>query len=148
MHIEIRGGCLLVGVNVLHIRNNSLNANCSTPGLIWVSKFAGSIQVLIAGIIEPLIFEQSSLVGCYYGLLGLGIYDVNDYLKANPASFHSTASAREIRSSNWKSRMRFRAPIAAALAFGQGACAAFGLTSTSSRFQVDTDAGLVFEVNR
>ncbi|KAF2122537.1 Rhamnogalacturonase B, N-terminal-domain-containing protein [Lophiotrema nucula] len=35
-----------------------------------------------------------------------------------------------------------------ALAFAQEARAAFGLTSTSSRFVVDTDAGLVFEVDR
>jgi rhamnogalacturonan endolyase len=44
--------------------------------------------------------------------------------------------------------MRFLALIATALTFGQGTNAAFGLTSTSTRFKVDTDAGLVFEVNR
>jgi len=44
--------------------------------------------------------------------------------------------------------MRFFATSATALALSQGASAAFGLTSTSSRFIVDTDGGLVFEVNR
>ncbi|KAF2738273.1 Rhamnogalacturonase B [Polyplosphaeria fusca] len=34
------------------------------------------------------------------------------------------------------------------LTFGRGAHAAFGLTSTSSGFRVDTDAGLVFEVKK
>ncbi|KAF1994967.1 polysaccharide lyase family 4 protein [Amniculicola lignicola CBS 123094] len=33
-------------------------------------------------------------------------------------------------------------------AFGRGAQAVFGLSSTSTRFTVDTDAGLVFEVNK
>ncbi|KAF2678739.1 polysaccharide lyase family 4 protein [Lentithecium fluviatile CBS 122367] len=44
--------------------------------------------------------------------------------------------------------MRFFVTSAIALALGQGANAAFGLTSTSSRYIVDTDGGLVFEVNR
>lgn len=44
--------------------------------------------------------------------------------------------------------MHYLTYAATALAFGQGALAAFGLTSTSSRFKVDTDGGLVFEVNR
>jgi len=44
--------------------------------------------------------------------------------------------------------MRSIASIATALALGHGANAAFGLTSTSSRFVVDTDGGLVFEVNK
>jgi len=38
--------------------------------------------------------------------------------------------------------------VGATLALVRGADAAFGLTSTSTRFKVDTDAGLVFEVNR
>jgi hypothetical protein len=44
--------------------------------------------------------------------------------------------------------MRFFATSATALALSQSASAAFGLTSTSSRFIVNTDGGLVFEVNR
>jgi rhamnogalacturonan endolyase len=44
--------------------------------------------------------------------------------------------------------MRLLALVATALIFVQGTHAAFGLTSTSTRFKVDTDAGLVFEVNR
>lgn len=42
----------------------------------------------------------------------------------------------------------FFTAFATVLALSQGANAAFGLTSTSSRFTVDTDGGLVFEVNR
>ncbi|KAF2870633.1 Rhamnogalacturonase B, N-terminal-domain-containing protein [Massariosphaeria phaeospora] len=38
--------------------------------------------------------------------------------------------------------------VVTALALTRGASAAFGLTSTSTRFKVDTDGGLVFEVNR
>ena len=45
-------------------------------------------------------------------------------------------------------KMRFIASIATALALGHGTNAAFGLTSTSSRFVIDTDGGLVFEVNK
>jgi rhamnogalacturonan endolyase len=44
--------------------------------------------------------------------------------------------------------MRFFAASTATLALSQGAYAAFGLTSSSSRYIVDTDGGLVFEVNR
>ncbi|KAJ4364486.1 hypothetical protein N0V83_009080 [Neocucurbitaria cava] len=44
--------------------------------------------------------------------------------------------------------MGFIANIAAALAFSQGATAAFGFTSTSKGFSVDTDGGLVFEINK
>jgi rhamnogalacturonan endolyase len=34
------------------------------------------------------------------------------------------------------------------LALGQNVDAAFGITSTSKGFKVDTDGGLVFEVNK
>ncbi|KAF1954361.1 hypothetical protein CC80DRAFT_567565 [Byssothecium circinans] len=44
--------------------------------------------------------------------------------------------------------MKFLTSVASSLAIVQGAIAAFGLTSSSSRFIVDTDGGLVFEVNR
>jgi rhamnogalacturonan endolyase len=44
--------------------------------------------------------------------------------------------------------MLFLGHITSALAFCQGAYAAFGLTSTSTAFTVDTDAGLVFTVTK
>jgi hypothetical protein len=44
--------------------------------------------------------------------------------------------------------MPFLGHIASALALCQGAYAAFGLTSTSTTFTVDTDAGLVFTVTK
>lgn len=44
--------------------------------------------------------------------------------------------------------MGFIANIAAALAFSKGARAAFGYTSTSKGYSVDTDGGLVFEINK
>ncbi|KAH7128202.1 Rhamnogalacturonase B, N-terminal-domain-containing protein [Dendryphion nanum] len=44
--------------------------------------------------------------------------------------------------------MRISSLSVTSLALVQGVYAAFGLTSTSSRFKVDTAAGLVFEVNR
>jgi hypothetical protein len=44
--------------------------------------------------------------------------------------------------------MRIAASAAALLALGHGANAAFGLTSTTIGFKVDTDGGLVFEVNK
>jgi len=44
--------------------------------------------------------------------------------------------------------MRAVQSIASALAFGRCAFAAFGFTSTSKGYSVDTDGGLVFEVNK
>jgi hypothetical protein len=44
--------------------------------------------------------------------------------------------------------MHFAASAATFLALGQGANAAFGLTSTTTGFKVDTDGGLIFEVNK
>jgi rhamnogalacturonan endolyase len=44
--------------------------------------------------------------------------------------------------------MLFLLKAATVLALGQTAYAAFGLTSTSSKYTVDTDGGLVFDVSR
>jgi hypothetical protein len=44
--------------------------------------------------------------------------------------------------------MRIAANVALALALGQSAKAAFGFTSTSKGYSVDTDGGLVFEINK
>jgi rhamnogalacturonan endolyase len=38
--------------------------------------------------------------------------------------------------------------LAAVLALSQGANAAFGFTSTSKGFKVDTDGGLTFEIDK
>jgi rhamnogalacturonan endolyase len=38
--------------------------------------------------------------------------------------------------------------LATLLALNQGANAAFGFTSTSKGFKVDTDGGLTFEINK
>ena len=48
----------------------------------------------------------------------------------------------------WHTKMRFITSVLTTLAYCEGAIAAFGLTSTNARFIVDTDGGLVFEVNR
>jgi rhamnogalacturonan endolyase len=44
--------------------------------------------------------------------------------------------------------MHIIANVAAALVMGQGAYAAFGFTSTSKGYKVDTDGGLTFEINK
>jgi rhamnogalacturonan endolyase len=44
--------------------------------------------------------------------------------------------------------MRVSTSIAAIAALSHGANAAFGLTSTTNGFKVDTDGGLVFEINK
>lgn len=44
--------------------------------------------------------------------------------------------------------MHIAAAVATLLALGHGANAAFELTSTTTGFKVDTDGGLVFEVNK
>jgi hypothetical protein len=44
--------------------------------------------------------------------------------------------------------MRNFVSAVALLALGQSVHAAFGITSTSKGFKVDTDGGLVFEVNK
>jgi rhamnogalacturonan endolyase len=38
--------------------------------------------------------------------------------------------------------------IATVLSIGQGVSAAFGLTPTTTGYQVDTDGGLIFEINK
>lgn len=38
--------------------------------------------------------------------------------------------------------------VAIVLSIGQGVSAAFGLTSTTTGYKVDTDGGLVFEINK
>jgi hypothetical protein len=38
--------------------------------------------------------------------------------------------------------------VATVLSIGQGVSAAFGLTSTTTGYKVDTDGGLVFEINK
>lgn len=38
--------------------------------------------------------------------------------------------------------------VATVLSIGQGVSAAFGLTSTTAGYKVDTDGGLVFEINK
>lgn len=44
--------------------------------------------------------------------------------------------------------MRTLIAAAAILTLGRGANAAFGFTSTSKSYKVDTDGGLIFEVNK
>jgi hypothetical protein len=58
------------------------------------------------------------------------------------------ATCKALRAKVQSITMRFFLHATTGLSLCQGALAAFGLTSTSSTFKVDTDAGLVFEVKK